>query len=101
MVSSIYWLCMHMSLSYRLSLDRCLLRVRVSREKKRYFYRFINFLTDPSFFVLFVLNYSFKRIRISLNFARQSKQQFFYLFTYLYIYLIFLDSYLSKHTLCM
>ena len=80
MVSSIYWLCLGI-INYLLTV--CLLKLRFLREK--YFYRFINFLTGPPFSVLFVLNsLTFKRIRISLNFERQSKQQFIYLIIYLF-----------------
>ena len=85
MVSSIYWLCLGIIdyLFYHL-----FAKIKVFARKK-YFYRFINFLTSPPFSVLFfliifVLNSSpFKRIRIRLNFARQSKKQFIYLFNLL------------------
>ena len=69
---------------YRPALDRLFVKIKVFARKK-YFYRFINLLTDPSFSVLFVLNYfyfqlfDFQGIQISLNFVRQSKQQFIYI----------------------
>ena len=82
---------------YLLFVGRLFIKIKVLARKNIFFYRFINLLTDPSFSVLFVLNFStFNRIRISLNFARQSKQKFIYFSIYLSIYLFNLLGLLFK-----